>query len=242
MYNGIGLQTARGSGTNGYVQRNLSSLRPRENAHKSSLPMHRSEETKVRHVQPDEKILEHERKRKVEIQCLELQDELEEQGVADAEVARRVAELRASLLAQLRGEPAAMPHAEARSLRVSDTHALAAAKQQETHQMQRALRIDPEYKEGDAFDQELQERRKYERREERAWHAEQAERGRASRRDGPDMPRSGWASAREAPRDSRNSRERSPPPPGAPPCPPFAVRAASPPISPPSRTPSPPRV
>mgnify|MGYP006867842780 CR=1 FL=1 len=24
MYNGIGLQTARGSGTNGYVQRNLS--------------------------------------------------------------------------------------------------------------------------------------------------------------------------------------------------------------------------
>lgn len=27
MYNGIGLQTARGSGTNGYVQRNLGALR-----------------------------------------------------------------------------------------------------------------------------------------------------------------------------------------------------------------------
>lgn len=27
MYNGIGLNTARGSGTNGYVQRNLSMVR-----------------------------------------------------------------------------------------------------------------------------------------------------------------------------------------------------------------------
>ena len=31
MYNGIGLETTRGSGTNGYVQRNLSHLRnPRD--------------------------------------------------------------------------------------------------------------------------------------------------------------------------------------------------------------------
>ena len=28
MYNGIGLKTARGSGTNGFVQRNLSYIRP----------------------------------------------------------------------------------------------------------------------------------------------------------------------------------------------------------------------
>ena len=31
MYNGIGLQTARGSGTNGYVQRNISALRFQNN-------------------------------------------------------------------------------------------------------------------------------------------------------------------------------------------------------------------
>ena len=31
MYNGIGLQTARGSGTNGYVQRNMSALRFQNN-------------------------------------------------------------------------------------------------------------------------------------------------------------------------------------------------------------------
>ena len=28
MYNGVGLQTARGSGTSGYVQKNLSYLQP----------------------------------------------------------------------------------------------------------------------------------------------------------------------------------------------------------------------
>ena len=28
MYNGVGLQTARGSGTSGYVQKNLSHIKP----------------------------------------------------------------------------------------------------------------------------------------------------------------------------------------------------------------------
>lgn len=81
MYNGIGLQTARGrcvlffshSGTNGYVQRNLSSIRPRD------APRPPPQE-KARIFEPDERILDHERKRKIEIQCIELQDELEEQG------------------------------------------------------------------------------------------------------------------------------------------------------------------
>jgi len=62
------------SGTNGYVQRNLSHVKPRD------APRSRDEEVKPRHVQSDEKILEHERKRKIEIQCIELQDELEEKG------------------------------------------------------------------------------------------------------------------------------------------------------------------
>jgi serine/arginine repetitive matrix protein 2 len=75
MYNGIGLTTPRGSGTNGYVQRNLSVLRTyqspqdREAAWQAEPPKHR---------EPDGAILEHERKRKVEVKCLELQLELEE--------------------------------------------------------------------------------------------------------------------------------------------------------------------
>jgi serine/arginine repetitive matrix protein 2 len=75
MYNGIGLTTPRGSGTNGYVVRNLSALRSyqspqdRQAAWDTAPPKHR---------EPDQAILEHERKRKVEVKCLELQLELEE--------------------------------------------------------------------------------------------------------------------------------------------------------------------
>lgn len=98
MYNGIGLTTPRGrsvlavsycqirllkllslfySGTNGYVVRNLSTLRSHEtsqdraNAWDLAPPKHR---------EPDEGILEHERKRGVEVKCLQLQLELEDEG------------------------------------------------------------------------------------------------------------------------------------------------------------------
>ncbi len=63
------------SGTNGYVVRNLSVLRSRDtqndraNAWDAAPPKHR---------EPDKEILEHERKRKVEVKCLELQLELED--------------------------------------------------------------------------------------------------------------------------------------------------------------------
>lgn len=68
-------QVAIVSGTNGYVVRNLSVLRShdtqndRANAWDSAPPKHR---------EPDKEILEHERKRKVEVKCLELQLELED--------------------------------------------------------------------------------------------------------------------------------------------------------------------
>jgi serine/arginine repetitive matrix protein 2 len=65
------------SGTNGYVQRNLSYLRSqqpgqdRASAWDSAPPKHR---------EPDQAILEHERKRQVEVKCLELQLQLEDDG------------------------------------------------------------------------------------------------------------------------------------------------------------------
>ena len=78
MYNGIGLPTPRGSGTNGYVQRNLSALRVqrdrqdggKEPALVGALPQRR----------PDAGILAHERKRRVEVKCAELRDMMEQQG------------------------------------------------------------------------------------------------------------------------------------------------------------------
>ena len=65
------------SGTNGYVVRNLSALRSHQT------PADRAaawDAAPPKHREPDAAILEHERKRKVEVKCLELQLELEEKG------------------------------------------------------------------------------------------------------------------------------------------------------------------
>lgn len=63
------------SGTNGYVQRNLSVLRTHETAAERAAAW---DIAPPKHREPDEAILEHERKRKVEVKCLELQLKLED--------------------------------------------------------------------------------------------------------------------------------------------------------------------
>ncbi|WFD45650.1 RNA-splicing factor [Malassezia furfur] len=247
MYNGIGLQTARGSGTNGYVQRNLSSIRPRD------APRAQPQE-KARIFEPDQRILDHERKRKIEIQCIELQDELEEQGLPDDEIEARVDALRARL--RERQDAVCPSHQETKSLRPSDTHALGAAKKLEREKMERALRIRPDYVEGEAFSPEIQERRKMERKEERArlheeaqarWEQRRTERAerdvRVDRQPDIDDPRvsrpprdardRGW----DSPRDHGWPARRSPSPGAASRTPSPPHTAAPPPPGPPPRRP-----
>lgn len=81
MYNGIGLQTARGSGTNGHVQRNWAFVRPGK---KGNVNYKTEEELEklnaISSKQPNLEILDHERKRKIEVKCAELEDTLESQG------------------------------------------------------------------------------------------------------------------------------------------------------------------
>jgi hypothetical protein len=64
------------SGTNGYVVRNLSHLRSRD----PQQDMRKFEQAPPKHREPDAGILEHERLRSIEVRCLELQLELEENG------------------------------------------------------------------------------------------------------------------------------------------------------------------
>ena len=77
-YNGIGLQTPRGSGTNGYVQRSLANIRKKPQTPYSRDNDHDKPQTKTRKPNPD--IIEHNCKREIEVQCFELQDKLEEEG------------------------------------------------------------------------------------------------------------------------------------------------------------------
>lgn len=65
------------SGTNGYVVRNMSVLRNHETAADRAAAW---DVAPPKHREPDAAILEHEKKRKVEVKCLELQLELEDKG------------------------------------------------------------------------------------------------------------------------------------------------------------------
>ena len=79
MSSNVGLSTPRGSGTSGYVQRNLSHLKPRD----TFAPYPRdAEAAKQQHRprQPDAKILAHDRAREIEVKVFDLRDQLEDEG------------------------------------------------------------------------------------------------------------------------------------------------------------------
>ncbi|KAJ7228903.1 pyridoxal phosphate-dependent transferase [Mycena pura] len=220
MYNGIGLTTPRGSGTNGYVIRNLSTLRSHEPAQDRASAW---DVAPPKHREPDEGILEHERKRKVEIKCFELQLQLEDEGLDEEKIEEQVGALREKLLANLdRSGPGGR-------IKASDTHALAAAKKAELAKLAGALGTRANYVEGDAFNREKQDEfrlQKQVEREERnrtreadrarmeeqkaKWDAEKKERDRLRRRE-EDRQR------READQRRRDPMPPPPPPPRGPP-------------------------
>ncbi|GAW10161.1 cwf21-domain-containing protein [Lentinula edodes] len=171
MYNGIGLTTPRGSGTNGYVIRNLSTLRSYEPAQDRASAW---DVAPPKHREPDQGILEHERKRQVEVKCLELQLELEEKDIDEEEIEKQVDELRTKLNANLKD---AMP--STKRFKPSDTHAIAAAKKSELDKMARALGTRRDYTEGQAFDRERQEQDKIKRQVEREERERRKEEDRA---------------------------------------------------------------
>jgi serine/arginine repetitive matrix protein 2 len=75
-YNGIGLSTARGSGTNGYVVKNLSAIRHRRQDFRRNDEY--DDEPKIR--KPNAELVQHEQKRSIEVKCAVLQAELEDEG------------------------------------------------------------------------------------------------------------------------------------------------------------------
>ncbi|KAG8223956.1 hypothetical protein J437_LFUL003764 [Ladona fulva] len=103
MYNGIGLPTPRGSGTNGYVQRNWAYIRKTKDKvhYKTEEELEKLEAHSNR--QPNREILDHERKRKVEVKCIELEEILEEQGCSRKEIEAKVTTYRNMLMESGRG-------------------------------------------------------------------------------------------------------------------------------------------
>lgn len=88
-YNGVGLQTARGSGTNGFVQANRSFVHKRTHE--------RREDSAAVRQSLNKEIASHDAKRKIEVQLLEMRDQMEEEGLDEDDIEERIAQLRPKL-------------------------------------------------------------------------------------------------------------------------------------------------
>ena len=157
MYNGIGLQTAKGSGTNGYVQRNLAHVRTQRVDFKDLKSLKAG--IKVKKANPE--LILHEQKRKVELELLTLADELKSAGQDDAQIERTVSSKRQEMLRAV--EDGSLRYES----KLTDTHQLALEKEKELERFEQALGIDRNQV-GGVFDQELQARLRMERMQARA--------------------------------------------------------------------------
>uniref|UniRef100_A0A670Z7X6 CWF21 domain-containing protein n=1 Tax=Pseudonaja textilis TaxID=8673 RepID=A0A670Z7X6_PSETE len=150
MYNGIGLPTPRGSGTNGYVQQNLSAARHKKDRadYKSEEELRKLESSLVKKRNQD--ILDHERKRKVELKCLELAELMEEQGYEEGEIQEKVATFRMMLLEK---DVAVVKEGEQQQKSsITETHQLAEANEKKNERLRAAFGISDSYVDGSSFD------------------------------------------------------------------------------------------
>lgn len=152
MYNGIGLPTPRGSGTNGYVQRNLSLVRGRRGErpdYKGEEELRRLEAALVKRPNPD--ILDHERKRRVELRCLELEEMMEEQGYEEQQIQEKVATFRLMLL-EKDVNPGGKEETPGQRPVVTETHQLAELNEKKNERLRAAFGISDSYVDGSSFD------------------------------------------------------------------------------------------
>ncbi|EGE07043.1 pre-mRNA-splicing factor cwc21 [Trichophyton equinum CBS 127.97] len=94
MSSNVGLTTPRGSGTSGYVQRNLSLLKPRDPNYATPPAGYGDNgpsDAGFKQRQPDKQILEHDRRRAIEVQIIEERDRLEEENEKIAEENKKLA-------------------------------------------------------------------------------------------------------------------------------------------------------
>lgn len=155
MYNGIGLTTARGSGTNGYVSRNLAFVHTTKDKVKYKTEEEIQRLDSISHKKPNLEILDHERKRKLELKCLELREDLEEQGIDEDIIESKLAEFRASLVqkdAENGKDTTTYETDEYGRIVVRETHQIAAAQEEKNRSLRQAFGISEYFIEGSSLD------------------------------------------------------------------------------------------
>lgn len=157
MYNNIGHQTVRGTGTNGYIQRNFAFL-PKERERQPAALKRNTEGPKQR--KPNKKLLQRQKLRAVESEVFNLRCKLEDQDLPVAEIDAKCTALREDLKKKLEDGT----FSGAQSL---GSHQVAAAQLRKNEILRNALKIGKTHVVGEAFDQELQEEKRQQRIEER---------------------------------------------------------------------------
>lgn len=158
---GIGLTTVRGSGTSGYVQTNKFNLRAppnrrTEGSENSKAPIKR---------QPNKEIIEHNKKREIELKVEEKRVELEDEGLSDDAIEEILIKYRAELQETAAKEEEQLAHAPEQ--RHHETHQVALRKQKQMKKLRDAFGFKDDIEEGRAFNREIQELEKQQRIAER---------------------------------------------------------------------------
>ncbi|OCT54648.1 Pre-mRNA-splicing factor CWC21 [Cladophialophora carrionii] len=173
MSSNVGLSTPRGSGTSGYVQRNLSLLKPRAAGVGVPYSLDSAKAPKVR--KPDQEILNHDRLREIEVKVLELREKLEDEGHVDEDkMDEQCDRLREKLTKEMekekqrtaagRGGGGGPRRIDGKGLKSYQVHELAEAKERESERLRRALGLKPgEIPEDGEHPMARQEKRRRER-------------------------------------------------------------------------------
>jgi len=139
MYNGVGLQTARGSGTSGYVQKNLSHVVPGSTAHLKQdygqILRQMKENPLALPKPPNQELLQHEEKRKIEAKVFSFKKGLPA-GLSVEEIAEKVKEFRAEL---------ALEKVELHRREQLTTHEEAKLKQEQMARLDKAFKLSKDY-------------------------------------------------------------------------------------------------
>ncbi|KIW17326.1 hypothetical protein PV08_04518 [Exophiala spinifera] len=168
MSSNVGLSTPRGSGTSGYVQRNLSLLKPRDAGVGAPYSLEAARGPKAR--KPDQEILNHDRLRDIEVKVLELREKLEDDEVDEDKIDEECDKLRQKLTAEMErnkvGNRSGGRRVDGKGLKSYQVHELAEAKERESERLRRALGLKAgEIAEDGEHPMARQEKRRREREE-----------------------------------------------------------------------------
>ena len=162
MYNRIGLQTPRGSGTSGYVQKNRAYKKPIKSKLEFLKEMRKLKHTKPPIMtKPNKEIITHKKKREIYVILEEMRDELEQSGEKKSVINAELEKIEKKMLEKFQKNELIF------KISKKDSHLKTQEKMIINDRVKNCFGIRNNYIEGSAFNFELQEKIKLEKMVER---------------------------------------------------------------------------